>query len=355
MRNSSRNIYANLMSYWLEYNTYIKELDVLFIAGDLYHRLLSKNSSDAIIATEWLMFILKVSAKNNTRVRVLEGTPSHDFNQVRHTDSIVNAISLDNLDFKYIENITIENIDGYDILYVPDEVNHDSKDTEKEIDELLRDRGIDKVDIAIMHGSFNYQIPMVELKSSHNEAYFLNKVRYNISIGHVHTFSIYSRIIAQGSFDRLAHGEEEKKGGVFFHVDKSRNESSYIFLENKKAMVFDTLKLKAKSIKESINEFSKFIKSRPLNSAIRVVLTNSNIHLKDDIYLLTKKHPAYYITIKIEDDKDSVDKKRTLLEIPEQISITKDNIRGLLMEEIQFSSIEPTIGRYIMVELDKIL
>ena len=100
----------------------------------------------------------------------------------------------------------------------------------------------EEVDIAIMHGQFHYQFPRIKLDSSHDEQEYLNMVKHYIHIGHIHTHSSYDRIIAQGSFDRIAHGEEENKGCVVAKIDTTNRENDeWMFLVNDKAMRFITL------------------------------------------------------------------------------------------------------------------
>ena len=44
--------------------------------------------------------------------------------------------------------------------------------------------------------------------------------------------SVFERILAQGSFDRLAHNEEEDKGGIVVTIDKVNGNHSYRFIKN---------------------------------------------------------------------------------------------------------------------------
>jgi hypothetical protein len=55
-------------------------------------------------------------------------------------------------------------------------------------------------------------------------------------MGHVHTKSQYGQVLYNGSFDRLAHNEEEDKG--FFYIDKSIK-----FIKNTDATLFKSIDL----------------------------------------------------------------------------------------------------------------
>ena len=87
--------------------------------------------------------------------------------------------------------------------------------------------GLTKVDYAVMHGQFDYQLPKhITGMPRHDSQKYLDIVKHYIFIGHIHTHSVYDRIIAQGSFDRLTHGQEEPKGYVVSIVDDEEKISS---------------------------------------------------------------------------------------------------------------------------------
>ena len=71
--------------------------------------------------------------------------------------------------------------------------------------------GIDKVDFAIMHGSFPHQLPPHIKVPMHDPNRYLSIVKYIVVIGHIHKPSVHERIYTPGSFDRISHGEEEPK------------------------------------------------------------------------------------------------------------------------------------------------
>ena len=68
------------------------------------------------------------------------------------------------------------------ILYVPDEWRHKASDTLTCVRDLLKEKSISQVDIAVMHGCFRFQMPMLEgMKFVHKESDYLDIVKYYIT------------------------------------------------------------------------------------------------------------------------------------------------------------------------------
>lgn len=136
------------------------KLDLIFIVGDLFDRLLDMPDPSVPEIKIWFHQFLRMCAKRDIVVRVLEGTPSHDWKQSWLMDSI-NTQSGYNVDLKYVTTLSIEHIErfGINILYVPDEWLPETDDTWKEVLQHLGQHNLDQVDYALIHGSFNYQLP----------------------------------------------------------------------------------------------------------------------------------------------------------------------------------------------------
>lgn len=332
--NKTEYIIANLQSY---FNTNYKEfskLDMICLAGDVFDKLLVSSGIDFLLATEWLTELIIFCKQHNIILRILEGTPSHDRAQSKVITSIINKLGIE-LDYKYIDTLYIEHHDilGINILYIPDEYKHKAEDTYKEVKELLLERKIKQVDIAFIHGQFHYQLPMVKLDSSHNMEDYLNIVKYYISVGHIHTPSVYERIIAQGSFDRLAHNEEEEKGGVVITISNN-GEMSFKFVYNKNAMVFKTYHFENETLEEITSILDKDIKGMKDKSNIRII-SNSEDFISKTIQEIRNRYPT--VNIKIEKAKQKEDNKFNIIEDDiklETFHITKDNIMELITNEL---------------------
>ena len=99
-----------------------KDIDILFISGDLFDRLLDLNSKEVYFIIEFFNYLLSYCTVNNIRLRVLEGTPSHDWGQSQILVKL-NDIRTNKCDLKYHKVLDIEYIEelNHHILYIPDE------------------------------------------------------------------------------------------------------------------------------------------------------------------------------------------------------------------------------------------
>lgn len=321
------------------FNNYLPrdDLDILFLAGDVFDRLLDFPMPEVAEITTWLHRLLGYCGRNGIKLRVLEGTPSHDWGQSEIINTLFSVSGL-TVDVKYINTLHIEYMDdlGIRVLYVPDEWNSSTDKTFEQVKELLSINHLTQVDIAIMHGNFAYQLPVQAAKAPrHNEQNYLSIVTYFISIGHIHTHSIYERILAQGSFDRLAHGEEEPKGGMECVIYKEGG-GDYFFIENKLAKRFITLTLRSKDVDASIAMIAKKTHKLPIDSYVRIRAKKDH-PLMIGIDELKKRFPYFVFTkIAIDEVEFSGQLVEDVAKDPSYIPITisKDNIRALLVDEI---------------------
>lgn len=345
-RTSAKSIIDNLDRCFIKHPDF-NDLDMVFVAGDMFDRLLPHDDIDRPEIYLWFVRLCEACAKHDIVLRILEGTPSHDWKQCDILPTI-HAITKLPLDFKYVKNLSIEYIERFDcnILYVPDEWRHNSAETLSEVKDLLRSRGLDQVDFAVMHGCFEFQLPeAARTESAHNADEYLAIVKHYIFIGHHHVHSRYSRIVAQGSFDRLSHGEEEPKGFVIAHVDTVTNERDLFFIENKMARIYksiDCSNLSAESIIEYVRDQ---IKNVPDNSAIRIVADKSN-EIFSDLSPLVRIGPLMTWTVKKikgDEDDDLVELVETTDKAYKAINITAENIVSLISARTEFISRSITI------------
>ena len=345
-RNKTVNIVNNLITFFKNYNKQIKTVDMIVITGDVFHMLLKTYSEDYIIAMRWLTELVKYCADHKIKLRILEGTPSHDWKQCSVLTNTVKNLK-EEVDFKYIDTLYVEKLSDLDttILYLPDEFRHDATDTYQEVLNILKDNHLVKVDIMFGHGAFKYQMPDDNI-SYHDEISYINIVNYLISFGHVHTPSSFGIIKAPGSFDRTAHGEEHDKGGMLYTIDKG--ELSYEFLVNKDALRFDTFKFNNENdIEVIIAETDKRIKKVPEGSWVRL-LVNNEVFLSKSIKQLKTRYPLYLVEITKESEKKEQLSVRRVLDIIVEdttFSITKDNIEGLLFKELGKTDIDMVLAK----------
>jgi hypothetical protein len=314
-RTPSSFIITNITKFFNKYRRVINGIDYLFIVGDFYDKLLTLASNDAIQSIAFMNFLVDFCISNKIKLRVLEGTKSHDYNQPLIFQEIYKNV---NVDFKYFSTIAIEHDIDKDIyiLYVPDDLYNTREKYLAVIKELLEEHQLTTVDLALMHGAFDYQLP-IKTETSFLPSDF-NFVKEFIFIGHIHSHKPYKNIIPPGSFDRLRFNEEEKKGGIYFKVDEFGKE--YRFLENKYAMEYKRVKIK--SIKQL-----KRILSRYRGRFIEIEFSTDY-----DLAEVKKIGKEFGISIDIVKKKSVKEKK---VEVAfEQFAITKDNVYDLLYKRI---------------------
>ena len=298
------NRMVKLLFWFLEkYKNYLDKSDIFVISGDIFDRLLNSNSKDYEEAIRFLTFVLKYCSKKHIKVRILEGTPSHDMRQVRVLYNIIQDLGLD-IDFKYVDTLSIEHIDDLDIdiLYLPDEWKNTPEAIWKDIQEVLKKENKDKVDIVVMHGGFKYQLPLLA-DHMHDENKFVN-LTYGgpIISGHIHSRSMYKNIIIPGSFDRLTFSDEnEDKGGLFITYDKENTKFTFKYLDNKFALRFTTFDLTKENLKSIVKKL-KQIKQKEAH--IRFLVKKEN-NIIDSLIELESMFPEFKFTIKVIKDKEN--------------------------------------------------
>lgn len=265
-------ILAHLTVFFEDFSntSQLAQIDALFIAGDLWDDTVQFASDVIPQVVVWFDRLVRWCERNQIQLRVLEGTPRHDRRQGVSLKSIVDILNL-KLDFKYITQLSIEKNEGLglSILYVPDECRPTAEICQKDVEKLLTEHHLQKVDIAIMHGSFRYQLGLMPMTPKvHDEVWYLEHVKHYISIGHVHTPSQFNRIVAQGSFDRLSHGEEESKGGVLIKEIRP-NEWMHFFIENTEAKRYVTIDTE-ETIDKTLSKIDRVTQTLPFGSYVRI-------------------------------------------------------------------------------------
>ena len=351
-RNPTNEIISNLMKAFPD-NSETGELDIIFIAGDIFDDLLMLSNEDVWEIKIWVASLLRLCKKHDILLRVLEGTPSHDRGQSEMFPN-TNVVANIGADLKYVKEISIEYIQRCDIsiLYVPDEANITTEKTLSQIQELLTAKGLTQVDYAIMHGQFNYQLPEFIKAQKHDAEEYLKIVKELILIGHVHEYSRYDRIIAQGSFDRLSHGQEGPKGHV--RVIKRKNgDRDITFVENVTAKKFITVKCDGFNLEDTIDEIDDQVVGLPDESFVRVSANYDN-PIFTNMEMLIRRYPLFTWSklVKEANSNDAVIVEDETLY--SAITLTQDNIGDLLMERMAHTGVSGNVletARNILKEI----
>lgn len=335
-RTSTLEIIKHLDQMFSSHKKWAKDLDIIYIAGDLFDRRLDIGSTDAVLSIGFLLKLVKYCSKNNIKLRILEGTPDHDVQAASMVAMIVDKLNLD-IDFKYIDVLHIEYIEDFDrhILYLPDK--WDTPDnTYSQIKAMLKKHNISMVDTVIMHGQFGFQIPYAELPSSHDEANFTKITRGLIHAGHIHNHTNKGKIVNQGSFDRLAHGEEEDKGALLVTGDKDKY--SWEFIVNKHAKIYKTIDIDTVIPNDIFKYVDKVVVGVPEGSYIRFKVPMGS-PIPTMMKELRNRHIRLNLSYKY--DGENEDKKGVILNLVKpdiknshSIQITPDNIDRILWDKI---------------------
>lgn len=337
-RNGTKFILDNLNKHF-SCDEHFSKIDMIIIGGDFYDDLLTYPSPDSGLIDIWISKFIKKCHQFNIVVRVLEGTPSHDRQQsdrFRIINDIHSDISNTSIDLMHVKNLSIEHIDKFDIdvLYIPDEWNHDTSDTLIEVKELLVSKNLTHVDLAFVHGCFDYQMgSVVKDNVKHNSKEYLDIVKGLIFVGHIHQHSSLDRIYSNGSFDRLSHGEEEPKGFLTAIINPDYS-YEIKFIENTTARKFITIKCPYEDNELNLKRIEKKVKALPHESFVRIE-AKYNSPIITSIDVLKTRWPSIYWSILPKDKDTNEDINVFSKDINyNSILIDKDTITPLVLDRI---------------------
>lgn len=332
-----------LEKLFLSNNDSFVKLDYIILSGDYFDCLLDLNSKYAKAGIESLFMIGGFCERHNIKLRILEGTPSHDRRQISTFNTLIPRL-LPNLDYKYIDDIEVVVETDHTCLYIPDEIRSTVIDSYNEILEIMKSEKINMFDSCVMHGAFNHSLGFGDETTLWNEEKMLGIVKGYIVCGHIHTHQTFSRIITPGSFTRLSHGQEEPKG-VIYTIE---GEVPIIkFIENKEANTFNTYKIKSETYPDLIVELGPIISKLPFDAKVRLQIDDGNnipnVCNTDDLKF-HKEQMIEFQTKKIV--KKELVVEREIMERRE--NITNDTVKTYVSDnidnEFDLSTILETIG-----------
>lgn len=309
-------------------------LDAIIFGGDQFDRSLPAHHPDVIHAKLWIYRMIRLCKKHDIELWVLEGTPSHDWKNSVYFTFINEAANL-NAKVRYINTLTIEHSErlGY-VLFIPDEWPPGPDDTWRQVQELLAQKNLTHVDYAVIHGSFRHQLPPVVKSPMHDPDRYLSITRKYVMAGHVHKASQYKeRFLTNGSYDRLAQGEEDAKGHWRLTV-REGGRDDIVFVENVGAKLYKTIDCRNLSVEDALEKLT-MVASFPDGSAVRVEATRQDAILAS-LDILRRKYPRITWSSKSEDSiqvqaKMLVDLRGAYTQIP----LTPQNLPDLIMSRIR--------------------
>jgi len=330
--NKTEDMVQNLRRFLLTYKNDLQKTNLLIISGDVFDKLLTNNSADFHLAYEWLTELLLICDKYGIILRILEGTPSHDWKQVKLLYNTIKNLKLD-LNFRYFEELDIEYIDdlGINVLYLPDEWKTTNIEIYEDVKKKMEEHDLNKVDIIVMHGAFNYQLPEF-LTNLHDPELYSGLAYGPIITGHIHNRSMYKNIIVPGSFERLSHSDDgEEKGGLLLNYNTENHKWNFKYLNNKHALEFYTFDVSGKEISYIKKLLDKYKKDKKVY--IRFIVGENNL-LRESILDLKKLYSNIILNI-VKEKKEEKDEKLIKSEIKIKTSkLDKDFILGYISEKV---------------------
>lgn len=345
-----------------------KRWDVLFIAGDLYHRKLSGNSPDMIEALRFMGEVFKLAIEFGTKIRIIHGTLSHDSEQLELVSAMDQVIGVD---LKIINRVDDEEIfPGMHVLYIPEEYMSN-------MDEYYAKYFNKKYDIVIGHGLVDKAAFIASVQESEetqrSAPIFPVKKLHEIChgpiyFGHIHKHMVLDRFRYVSSYTVWAYGETEPKGFMMGTYDIEKQRFEDFFVENTKRPRYDSVFVKEDSllfnlppqeavyhilqtVKDVIKDYVRIevtIPSTYEQSNLLIDLLNESIKgkpIKTKIISSTKEKMVEEIKKQVEDlmgvykiifDRNvPVEVKISeFIRIENGIDITSDEIREILTEKI---------------------
>lgn len=340
-RTPTSHIISNLR-YYLNEN-FLSNVDILNFVGDIFDTELHLSNQFMSDIHFWICDLLKICSIAKTKIRILEGTPDHDRKQSKLFLTLNKAMG-DIVDLKYFDDISIEFINDFNInvLYIPDKIRPTAQKIYSDVISLLEINNLIQVDYALIHGQFEHQMGGIITSSTHNANNYLKLVKKYIFVGHIHFMSQLDRILAQGSFDRLCHGEEHAKG--FFFVSVIENGFDTItFIENKKALVYKTINLHNKTYDEAYKILYHLKDKYKELSSFRILLNKEDKIIYELINKAKNEIKCFRWTIELKSDIN----QNMIMPIPKvfnSILINKNTVINIVNERLKENDKENTLN-----------
>lgn len=320
-----------------------EDLDVVFIAGDLFDKKLSFNEEHARYAIKFINNLITLSRKKGFKIRLIKGTRNHDLNQLNNFQTLEGK---NKTDFRIINTVQEEEMFGEDfkVLYLPEEY---MEDVEEYYEDTLYNEET-HYDLIVGHGCMEFQsfeaMNHLSERKIANAPTFKNQLmidKGNLTIfGHIHNRCNYKeKLYYCGSFSRWIFGEEKPKGYIQFSYDTDTKDYTVEYINNRLAREFKTI-----DINEIINDNT--IKVQDKIKLIKEIKENSGSDMTKFKYTVTDNNEENQII------KNYFSETSDIVIASKKETLRQDESEKELLEEYSFIfnkefSLSETISKYL--------
>lgn len=337
------------------------QLDTIFIAGDVFDRALLLTDPQVMEIKLWIYRFLRLCKRHKIQVRVLKGTPSHDWNQCNLFPFINDKADI-GCDLVYYDKLTIDELKphGLHVLYIPDEWRPTTEEIWEDTQSALIEAQRDTVDLSIMHGMFGFQLPEIDHLDKHQEQRYLDITELAVVCGHVHQENHYDRIYIPGSYDRLCHNDEGCKSHLrikFYHKDgKLTTENRDIQrIPNPNPKVYHTITCDGYELEDALTLIHSRVRDFPTDSHVRLKASADHPVLKA-LTSLRKEHPLLnWTTKRVSDTGRPAERLVAAKREFEVVQITQDNIQSMVRDKLKTLSEDDGVIEQSVILLDRLL
>jgi hypothetical protein len=317
---------VTLTSLQRDIRSVIKTICVLFFTGDVFDDLLSfpgRDTTQVILFVKWL---LRICQTNNVTLRILEGTQSHDWQQSR----LFETLAPKEADVKWVDKLCVEDIEplGMKVLFIPDEWKSTHEQVYEDALKTLRHLKIDKVDLILMHGTFEHVVPNNIPIPSHSCHDYSTLCNYWTYAGHIHTGGIKDKIHSGVSYERLIHGEEHPKGMLVCGFDGETVTNT--FIENVTAYPYISITLTDSDLSVIVSKVTKVVKDMTFGN-VCIKAPEANV-VHESLLTLRKINPLVRFTF------NKTDKKVKEIQAPIEYNVQvvdRNNIEAILQQYLK--------------------
>lgn len=244
--------YTILVEQFINKLYMLKELDLVCINGDLFDHKVMTSSDATYYASLFIAKLVELCRIKNATLIILQGTISHDNNQIK---LYYHYMELKDVDVRIVTNIQFERVKGITILCIPEFNNL----PEEVYDNYLNHSGF--YDMCIMHGNFKGAV--YEDSPSNSRIFTINdflNCKGPIISGHIHKPGCFSNHFYYcGSPYRWRFDDDHEKGFILlaYNPNNGKYQIDNVPIQSDiyKTIDIDTLINDAKSTIDYIESF----------------------------------------------------------------------------------------------------